>query len=381
MSVQQSDFLHKAGVKVTVVGAATNILLALLKFTAGYFGRSSALIADAMDSASDLISDVIVMVSLRISSKPRDADHPYGHGRAETLGSIVIGLILITVGVEYILYAVETIRSGVAGSPTGLAVGGAVASICIKEACYRYTIHMGKTLGSQVIIANAHHHRSDELSSVVALAGIIGAMAGYKILDPLAAIGLAFFVIKTGFQIVWGGVQEMMDASAPQEFLREIEEIILNSPEVISFHDLRTRKIGRETLVDVHIQVHPYISVSEGHNIAENVRRELTSSLKNMGEIMVHIDAEDDGPGIHYGFTRRELEEKAREAISRVHSLGKHFDMQVHYLSGKAFLEIYVELPSEMSIREGREIARKIKNDLIALKEVQDVKVRLNLIE
>lgn len=367
--------------KVTVIGAITNVSLALIKFTAGYFGGSSALIADAMDSASDLISDVIVMVSLRISSKPRDADHPYGHGRAETIGAIAIGLILMTVGVEYILHAVKIIRSGVAGSPTGLALCGAVVSICIKEACYRYTIHVGKAMGSQVIIANAHHHRSDELSSVVAMAGIIGAMAGYKILDPMAAIVLAFVVIKAGFQIIWGGTQEMMDASVPRESLREIEETILKSPEVVSFHDLRTRKIGRETLVDVHIQVHPYISVSEGHNIAENVRRELTSRLKDMGEVMVHIDAEDDGPGIHYNFTRRELEEKAREAISKVHSLGQHFDMQVHYLSGKAFLEIYVELPSEMSIKEGRGIARKIKSDLLALENVQDVKVRLNLIE
>lgn len=381
MSVQQSDFLHRTGIKVTVVGAITNVSLALIKFTAGYFGGSSALIADAMDSASDLISDVIVMVSLRISSKPRDADHPYGHGRAETIGAIAIGLILMAVGVEYILHAVKIIRSGVEGSPTGLALCGAVVSICIKEACYRYTISVGKALGSQVIIANARHHRSDELSSVVAMAGVIGAMAGYKILDPMAAIVLAFVVIKAGFQIIWGGTQEMMDASVPRESLREIEETILKSPEVVSFHDLKTRKIGRETLVDVHIQVHPYISVSEGHNIAENVRGELISHMKNMGEVMVHIDAEDDGPGIHYSFTRSQLEQKVRESMEKIQPLGKHFDMQVHYLFGKAFLEIYIELPTEMAIKEGKEIARKIKNDLIHLEEVQDVKVRLNLLE
>lgn len=381
MSTHQADYLHKTGVRVTIAGAAINVILVICKFIAGYFGKSTAMIADSVHSLSDLITDFIVLISIRISSKPSDDCHPYGHGRAETIGATIIGFILLAVGLEFIIKAIETIRTGNLLVPTNIAIAGAVISVLLKEAAYRYTINVGRSVDSQVIIANAHHHRSDALSSVVALVGIAGAMAGYEICDSVAAIAVAFFILKVGFDVAWEGIQELMDASVSRETRREIEETIIDAEEVVSFHDLKTRKIGRETLVDVHIQVHPYISVSEGHNIAEKVRKSLHAKMKNMGEVMVHIDAEDDGPGIHYGITRNELEQKVREAIRKIESLGKHFDIQVHYLSGKALLEIYVELPSEMPIKEGKEIARKVRNDLTLCEEIQDVKVRLNLVE
>ncbi len=381
MDISQPDFSYKTGVRVTLVGAAGNILLTICKFAAGYLGKSSAMIADAVHSLSDLITDLVALVSLKISNKPSDECHPYGHGRAEAIGATVIGIILIGVGFEFINEAIQIIREGTAQTPNNLAIGGALISIGIKEALYRYTANVGQAIESQVIIANAYHHRTDALSSIVALFGIAAAMAGYSICDPIAATLVALFIIKVGFDVAWESVQELMDASVSKDIRREIEETILNSDEVVSFHDLKTRKIGKDILVDVHIQVQPYISVSEGHNIAESVRKGLQSKVKNVGQTMVHIDAEDDGPGIHYDFTRRQLEAKVRETIEKSQPLGQHFDLQIHYLSGKAFLEVYVELPSEMSIKEGKEIARKIKNDLIPLDEVQDVKVRLNLVE
>jgi len=381
MKALHSDFLYKTGLHVTIVGAVANIFLVICKFLAGYFGKSAALIADSIHSLSDLITDLVVLVSIKISNKPKDDEHPYGHGRAETIGATLIGVLLIGVGIGFAVKAAEIIHNGTIMVPTSIAIAGAVVSICVKEAAYRYTIHAGRAVESPVIVANAHHHRSDALSSVVVLIGIAGALSGFKVCDPAAAVAVAFFIIKVGFDIFWNGIQELMDASVSHDMRRKIETSILDTDEVVSFHDLKTRKISRDTLVEVHIQVDPYISVSEGHNIAENVRGRILSRMKNMGEVMVHIDTEDDGDGIYYNFTRSQMEERVRNSIQTIHPLGKHFDLQVHYLSGKALLDLNVELPSEMSIKEGREIAREVRANLVKMEEVLDVKVRLNLIE
>ncbi len=381
MESYQTDHIYQASIRVTLAGAAINLFLAIGKFFAGYFGRSAVMIADSVHSLSDLITDLVVLVSVKISNKPRDECHPYGHGRAETLGATIIGMILIGVGFGFIIKAVEIIRGGALTVPTNLAIAGAVFSIVIKEGTYRYTAYVGRVVESQVILANAFHHRTDALSSVVALFGIGGAMAGYKICDPIAAIIVAFFIIKVGFDVTWGGIQELMEGSVAQEIREKIEEAILSSEGVVSFHDLKTRRIGKDALIDVHIQVHPYISVSEGHNVAENVRSQLQVHVKNVGEVMVHIDAENDGPGIHYDFNRRQLEEEVRNSIKRVHPFAENFDLRIHYISGKALLEIYVELPPEMLIKEGKEVAEKIRDGLSHLERIQDIKVRLNLVK
>ena len=270
--------------RVTVVGSAVNLLLLIFKFVAGFVGHSAAMIADAVHSLSDFVTDIVVIVFVRISSKPVDASHGYGHGKYETLATAIIGLVLVGVAVGIFVGALRdilfVISGGVLEKPGTIALLAAAVSIVLKELIYRYTVYKGKDVQSQALIANAWHHRSDAFSSIGTLIGIGGAIfagAKWRVLDPVAAIVVSFFIAKVAFSILKGSLDELLEHSLPASAEEEIKGIILSVDGVSSPHHLRTRRIGYGYAIDVHIRMDGSITLDEAHrrtSVVENLLKE-----------------------------------------------------------------------------------------------------------
>jgi cation diffusion facilitator family transporter len=277
--------------RVTLVGAAVNILLAIGKIIAGVVGHSQALIVDGVHSISDLLSDGLVLFAASIGSKQADEDHPYGHARIETAATVGIGVLLIAVAIGFVYDAsqrlLEPERLLI---PGWIALVAAVASVAVKEALYHYTLHVGREVRSALIQANAWHHRSDALSSVVVIGGVIGGMAGQPWLDAVAAIVVALMVGYVGVRFAWNALRELVDTGLDVDELEELSARIDAVKEVRGHHGLRTRRMGGDVLVDVHIIVDDRVSVSEGHNIAGEVRRRLIENMPDVTDVMVYVD-------------------------------------------------------------------------------------------
>ena len=279
------DSREKAIYRVTLIGTAVNAMLIVLKFLAGIFGRSSAMVADAVHSLSDFITDVVVLVFVKIAGKPRDKGHEYGHGKFETLATLIIGLILIVAGGGLMLNGIEHIVRSINGEelerPTLLALTIALVSIISKEWLYRFTINRGRDLNSQAVMANAWHHRSDAVSSGGTFLGIAGAMflgPRWRILDPMAAIVVSIFIIKSGYDIMKPCIAELLEASLPEEQEKEILRIVGNVPGIRNVHNLRTRRIGNDIAIDLHAKMNGNLSLSQAHakaTIAENALRDV----------------------------------------------------------------------------------------------------------
>lgn len=368
------------GVKVTVVGAGVNILLAALKFFAGTLGKSAAMVADAFHSLSDLLTDIIVAFTHEIGRIPKDADHPYGHGRAETIGATVIGLTIIAVALGIIYDVWKIIESGLEQVPTWLAVTGALVSIVAKEILYHYTKAVGEKIRSPAIIANAWHHRSDAISSIAALIGIVAAMLGTPIMDPLAGAVVSLLIGKAGYKIFIQGMNDLMDTSLSEEIVREIENNISGTSGVLACHDLRTRRIGGKVLMDAHILVEKESSVSEGHNIAETVRRNLIKTYGYIQDILIHVDTEDDSAvETIYPTNREELKRLADPIIDSTKGILERTHLRVHFFKGRAILEVYVRADDSLSPGGSKIILRELKSRLEKIDHVHEVRVFLDI--
>ena len=283
--------------KVTIVGSVVNFLLLVFKFVAGILGNSAAMVADAVHSLSDFVTDVIVVVFVRISGKPEDKCHAYGHGKFETLATAVIGIILFFVGLGMFYSAATTIVNVVEGktleAPGMLALVAAVLSVLMKELLYRYTVYKGKNLDSQVVIANAWHHRSDAFSSIGTLVGISGAVflgKSWRILDPIAAVVVSFFVIKVAIQLLKPCLDELLEKSLPAEVENKIIDIILSFPNVSSPHHLRTRRIGNLMAIEVHIRMDGETSLNESHDTATQIEQRLRQEFGDKTHIGIHME-------------------------------------------------------------------------------------------
>ncbi len=283
---------EKAGRKVTLVGLFTNALLILLKFLAGIFGDSQALIADAVHSISDLFTDAVVLFGIKIGRKPPDEEHHFGHARIETLASAVVGLALIATAVYLGIEAASNIYRNTTYHPTGIALIGAGVSIALKEALYHYTVFIGRRIKSQLIVANAWHHRSDALSSVAVLLGVTGALINpaWHILDAYAALIVSFFIVKVGLDILRKTLREFTDTAPRPEIIKEIMQCSLSVEGVLDAHDLRVRTSGGFYQVEIHIVVDGQLTVVEGHRIAKTVEHCLVEELDELDRIIVHVD-------------------------------------------------------------------------------------------
>jgi cation diffusion facilitator family transporter len=283
---------EKEGRKVTLIGLFANALLILLKFLSGIFGDSQALIADAVHSISDLITDAVVLFGIKIGRKPPDEEHHFGHARIETLASTIVGLALIGTALYLGMESALNIYHNVEYHPTGVALIGAGMSIAVKEALYHYTAFIGRRIKSQLIVANAWHHRSDALSSVAVLLGVGGTLIkpSWHILDSYAALIVSFFIVKVGLNILKKTLREFTDTAPQPEILDRLMQLSRTVEGVMDAHDLRVRTSGGFYQAEIHIAVDGHLTVVEGHRIAKTVERCLTEEMDELDRVIVHVD-------------------------------------------------------------------------------------------
>jgi cation diffusion facilitator family transporter len=277
---------------VTLVGLLFNLFLAGLKFYAGYFGRSQALIADAVHSLSDTVSDVAIIVGSYYWSKPADKQHPYGHRRIETIITIFVGLILLLAGFGIINEAVESFRGEERQVPKLVAVVAAFLSIVTKEILYRWTLFYGEKVKSQALMANAWHHRTDAFSSIPALIATGGIIISpsWVFLDQIGAIIISLFIFHAAYEIIYTGIKELIDSGAPLETCNTILSLVRQVSGVKQVHGLRTRFAGSVLYVDLHVLVESSISVKKGHDIAEDVKGVLLGADLDIIDTVVHVE-------------------------------------------------------------------------------------------
>lgn len=296
--IQTDNDIRKKGIyRVTIIGSIVNFILVAFKFIAGILGHSAAMIADAVHSLSDFITDIIILLFIRISNKPVDKDHDYGHGKYETLATALIGTVLLLVGIGILWNGATDIYRSIKGeilsSPGMIAFWAAIFSIIAKEILYRYTMAKGKKLNSPAVIANAWHHRSDAFSSLGTAVGIGGAILlgeHWRVLDPIAAIVVSFYIIKVAIQLSIPCFDELLEKSLPDDVEKEITDIILSFPGVSQPHNLRTRRIGNHYAIEIHIRMDGNISLEEAHHTATAIENELKKRYGQNTHVGIHLE-------------------------------------------------------------------------------------------
>ena len=288
---------EKEILRTTWLGSVCNFLLLVFKLVAGIWGHSSAMLADAIHSLSDFITDIIVILFVKISSKPQDKTHEYGYGKYETLATAIIGIILLIVGLGIFSNSLNSIidvcRGEVLEAPESMALVAACASIVVKEIMYQYTIYKGKQHNSKALIANAWHHRSDAFSSIGTLVGIGGAMflgANWRVLDPIAAIVVSLFVIKVAVKLIHLCLGELLERSLPKETEDKIMAIILSHPEVSSPHQLRTRNIGSRIAIEFHVHMDGLMPLKEAHAVINRIEDSLRNEFGKETHIGIRME-------------------------------------------------------------------------------------------
>lgn len=283
--------------KVTIVGSIVNFLLLVFKFFAGIAGHSAAMLADVVHSLSDFITDIVVIVFVRIAGKPEDKGHDYGHGKYETLATAIIGLLLLCVGFGIFWNGASSIytflRGGQLESPGVVALVAALVSIVSKEILYQYTVIQGKKLNSQAVIANAWHHRSDALSSIGTAIGIGGAILlgdHWRVLDPVAAVVVSFFIMKVSVRLLIPCVDELLEKSLPEDVEKEIEQTVLSFPGVSQPHHLRTRRIGNYYAIELHVRMDGKITLEEAHSTATAIENKLKEMFGKGTHVGIHVE-------------------------------------------------------------------------------------------
>ena len=374
--MNQTERYHQAK-KVTLWGAFINALLAIIKCVGGFFFHSQALIADGIHSLSDLLSDSLVLMASKYGSQEADASHPYGHQRIETAATLFLALLLIVAGIGIAWDAVRHIILKDVLTPEIYAVPIAVISILANEILFHYTKYIGIKIQSELITANAWHHRSDAASSVIVLLGLLGGLFGFQYVDSIAAIVVGGMILKMGIDYGWNSTKELVDTAVESQQLKTMEKIIKDVNGVVRIHQLRSRMMGGDIYVDVHILVAPKISVSEGHFIAQKVHHRLMSQIDPIKDVTVHVDPEDDeevSPSLHLP-ERAEIEETLIHQWQIAHP--EITSWTIHYLDGK--IEI-VLLCDHATIQE-HELKSTIQNALNTTDHIRFVRIHYNAFE
>jgi len=331
--------------RVAVVSALVNLLLAGVKLVVGSIANSAALVADGIHSLSDLLSDVLVWIAAHHSGHGPDEEHPYGHGRFETAATLGLGILLALVALGIVWDAVAGAFHHRESLPGILAIYAALFSILANEGLYWYTLLVARRINSEMLRANAWHHRTDAISSIVVLIGVAGAMLGWPYLDSLAAVIVGVMVAKIAWDLGWEAMQELVDASLDEETVRAATRAIESVDGVRSIHMLRTRRHGHQAAADVHVQVAPRLSVSEGHMISQAVEDRLKESVESITDVTVHIDPEDDeqAPPCRGLPLRGEALQLLRASWP---ALPDPHEIRLHYLSGRIDIELSLPLAS-----------------------------------
>lgn len=364
--------------RVTLIGSALDLSLAVAKLVVGYVGQSQALIADGVHSLSDLATDAMVLIAAKHGSRDADASHPYGHGRIETLATVALGLalILVAVGISWdaagrLFHPEELLHPGWA------ALSVAAVSVLSKEWIYRYTMRVARRVNSALLRANAWHSRSDAISSIVVVVGVAGSMAGLPYLDAIAAIGVSVMIARIGWDLSWRSAHELIDTALEAERVDAIREVIRQVDGVRALHTLRTRRMGGDALVDVHIQVEPRLSVSEGHYISETVRARVINEVAEVQDVLVHIDPEDDETASpsHALPSRRTVLARLRQQWQAIPESQSIDQVTLHYLDGKIDVEVMLPLVTVSGPEGASQLSQRIAAAAAALPEVRTVRV------
>ena len=334
--------------RVTLVGAFVDAVLGVAKIVVGIIAHSHALVADGIHSLSDLLSDFFVLYITRISSHGPDADHPYGHERFETVGTVILGFLLVAVaGALAYENFIEFASLDQQITPTWPAILVAAISLISKEWIYHYTLRAGKKVNSNLLIANAWHSRSDAWSSAIVLVAVAGAMLGITWLDLVAAILVSVMIAKIGWDLTWSSLEELVDTSIETETLTAIKACIKEVPGVTDVHDLRSRRMGQKILLDLHIEVSSRLSVTEGHFIGEQALKHIHNTFDEVADITYHIDVENDQKNtisteaIHLPY-REEVIALITKELKTVNNACIPIDINLHYLNQRIEMDIFL---------------------------------------
>ncbi|MFZ4077599.1 MAG: cation diffusion facilitator family transporter [Legionellaceae bacterium] len=340
---------YQTAKRVTFIGAFINAILGFIKLIGGVYFHSHALIADGFHSFSDLVTDTMVVFASKYGSQAADESHPYGHQRIETAATFLLALLLILTGIALAWHSITEIITADHTKPNPLALPIAIFSILANEGLYHYTHMIGKRIDSPLLITNAWHHRSDAASSIVVLIGLLGSFFGLIYFDAAAAILVGMMIIHMGFTYAWNSINELVDTGVKPDQLAIIESIIKDVDGVKKIHQLRSRMMGSDIFVDVHVLVAPFLSVSEGHFIAQNVHQSLMKKCEHVRDVTVHIDPEDDeisSPSSHLP-SRKTLESLLTPLKLDYPCLDSWI---IHYIDGQVVLDLILTEPTDQSL-------------------------------
>jgi len=338
----------KESQKVTLVGAFIDFILAVIKIVLGFIGQSGALIADGIHSFSDLITDWVTWYAAKLSGDAPDDDHPYGHERFETVATLGLSIFLAIVGTIIIFDGFGRFSNPNELKHESWLIAAATLSILSKEGLYWYTVKVAKNVNSDLLRANAWHHRTDAFSSIVVVIGIIGAANGYFFFDSVAAILVGVLIIYIGWQLGFEATKELVDTSIDQEDIKALHLALSEIKGVKSVHTLRTRKVGHKKSADVHVQVNPFLSVSEGHIISVSVERVAKECIEELDDVTVHIDPENDEEKDDAPYKDVPERAQALKIINQSLKLEninyKIEKTQLHYLEGEILVDFYLSI-------------------------------------
>ncbi len=365
-----SEARYGASRRVTLVSVVWNLILTVAQIIIGFVGHSQALVADGLHTLSDFITDFMVLFALKHGRKDADQEHPYGHARIETAVTMILGIMLVVVGAGIAISAGIRLSSAQTFVvPSAITMWIAIITLVAKEWLYRYTMVVADRFDSNMLRANAWHHRSDALSSLIVATGIGGSLLGFGYLDSVAALIVALMVVKVGGELAWQSLRELVDTGLAAEDLESIRQVILSSSGVKALHLLRTRRVGEQALADVHIIVDDHLSVSEGHQISEMVRAKLIREISPLADVMVHIDTEEDvnvpsGAGLPL---RDELQKRLNNYFRDIPEARMIEHMTLHYLNGHIDIELLLPQdaisPSATARQLAEQFAAAVQND------------------
>lgn len=373
---QRAQARDKAMRTTSVVAAIVNLILTVVKVIFGIIGQSHALIADGVHSLADLSTDLMVWFAAKYSNLPADKEHPYGHARIETAFTVGLGIILIITAIGIVVDSAQRLLNPeTLLQPTPIVLLIAAISILANEGLYQYTMRVAEQFNSGLLKANAWHHRSDAISSIVVLVGVAGSLMGLPYLDAFAALGVALMIGHIGWDQAWTSIRELIDTGLEPERAAAVERIIENIEGVQGVHMLRSRRMGGSYLIDVHIEVDGRLSVSEGHKIAEYVRLKLIDSNKNISNALVHIDPEDDSLSLLCTDLplRREVLADLRKVWAQELDATDCGSVILHYLNGKVHIDLVRDM--DAADADAQNLALRLQNKAQTLAYIGQVRV------
>jgi cation diffusion facilitator family transporter len=350
------DQRHRTTQRVTLVGAAVNCGLAALQISFGLLGKSQALLADGMHTLSDLSTDFIVLYASKRASKDADEEHPYGHGRIETLASMLLGAILAAVGVGIGIRGIESIIDPRLIDPEPITILFALLAIVAKEGLYHYTLRAARAVHSTLLESNAWHHRSDALSSIVVLIGITAQVLGVPHMDALAAIIVGAMILWMGIRLGRMALYELIDTGLDFSLVEDVRSAMLADSSVVGIHNLRTRSMGGQGYIDAHIEVDSDLTVSEAHYIAHKIEHRVKKQFPKIIDVQIHIDPLDDAikeSALARLPERSVIEADLQQAWAGIEASAQIDQIKLHYLD--KLIEIDLVLPASMCHREQRD--------------------------